>query len=185
MTDPGAVVLHLGGNEERARTTREAIRSIGPGRLVVSAEAAPAVVLDLLGGTTGPLPPRYFDARPWDTVTHFVWLRFDLRIWRTCALYIVTDRAHLRRAVLVARIILAGSGVRIVGVPHDGPEARRVDPLARLAKDILRALWLRLTRHLVYDRRIRGGRHAALQAAAIEATRVGFVVLRHPDGRVG
>jgi hypothetical protein len=132
-------VIHCGGNLRRTHTTvQEAIHRLGA-PVIISCEFTPLTVLELLEDAGIPRSRIWFDYRPWDTVLH-----------------VVTDRFHLRRATWLARIILAGTGIRVVGHAHDDPwQAGRKDPLVRLVKDVLRALWVRATGHLVFDRDIK------------------------------
>lgn len=166
-----AVVMHVGGNPHRVYTTRRVAERFRPIGLIVSAETQPRFVRDVLGlpAVLSLLEPIAFDYRPWDTVTHFTVIVDELVDAGVEVLHVVTDRFHLRRAVWVARIILFGTGIRVVGHAHDDPAYRKHrDPWLRLVKDVLRAIVKRATGHLIYDRRIRAARETTLAAAKAE-----------------
>jgi uncharacterized SAM-binding protein YcdF (DUF218 family) len=172
------VILHCGGNVDRTRSTAHAAASTTNPSIVISAELEPEVVKMLLV-TSGILrPPVCFDFRPWDTLTHFTVIVDALADRGTTELHVVTDRFHLRRAVMLARIVCWRRGIRVLGHPHDDPTmAGRKDPTIRLLKDLVRALVWRTTRHLMFDAAIRTKRLPSLTAAAAEAHALGLATL--------
>lgn len=177
------LVMHLGGNVERAHTTAAvAIRFLGAS-VLVSSELEPRRVFGILLGAGVTDWLIAFDFAPWDTVTHFTHGLRDYDVDDIDELHVVTDRFHLRRATWIARVVLLGSGVRIVGHAHDDPRyAKTRDPLLRLVRDLLRAAWWRLTGHLIYDRSIRTARTDALARAEAEARDAGLL---HADAVEG
>ncbi len=163
MSEFREVILQLGGNLSRTFTTVKEAQWYSGARVIVGSEVAPGNVLAILEAGLVERSRLWFDYRAWDTVTHFTTLRDDLVRARTKIVRIVTDRFHLQRATLVAEIILWGTGIEVIGIPHEDPEMRdRKDPVVRLVKDVLRAVWVRVTGHLVYDRDIRLARFEEL-----------------------
>jgi hypothetical protein len=172
------VVMHLGGNVHRTHTTASwATLELGA-RVIISAELRPAQVVTILA-SHGVTPARVsFDYRPWDTLTHFTAIVDELVAAGVTELHVVTDRFHLRRAVMLARIVCWRRGIRVLGHPHDDPAmAGRKDPTIRLLKDLARALVWRTTGHLMFDAAIRTKRLPALKAAAAEAHALGLATL--------
>lgn len=178
------VIIHLGGNWHRAWTTRRVAARFPDATVLLSAEAFPRLVIDVLGTPTAANPvPRIaqdlgleFDYRPWDTLTHFTAIALELAAAGIDVLHVVTDRFHLRRAVWLARIVLAGLGIRVVGHAHHDPaQAARRDPWLRLVKDLVAAVWWRATGLLVRDRRIRTERQPAFDRAQAELHAMGLL----------
>ncbi|MEO0458260.1 MAG: YdcF family protein [Cyanobacteria bacterium P01_A01_bin.114] len=92
---------------------------------------------------TGQIPPERFklDYRAVDTVTNFTTLVDDLQDEGVDSIYIITSDYHMRRAVVIAEIILSSRGIHFkpVTVPSDQPP----EPVARSVRDGIRSvLWL-------------------------------------------
>lgn len=174
-------ILHAGGKVDRARTTAVQAVRFPHARVVISAQLNPAEVMALLEGWMQ-RSRLLFDYRPWDTLTHFTALRQQLRQWDITELRVVTDRYHVRRAVLCARIVLLGTGIRVVGVPHEDQAEQRIDePWGKWLWDGCRALFYRCTGIVLYDAAVRKARRLAQAVALEEALALGLTVCSHPD----
>lgn len=87
--------------------------------------------------------PLYVDADATDTLTEVTRTAAAIRSFAPDRLLVVTEPGHLRRAVLIARIIYLGSGIQIIGCPAADGGYR--SPFRRTVLDILRAGVYRLT----------------------------------------
>ncbi|MEO1404265.1 MAG: YdcF family protein [Cyanobacteria bacterium J06635_1] len=92
---------------------------------------------------TAQIPPERFklDYRAVDTVTNFTTLVDDLHQEGVKSIYLITSDYHMRRAVVIAEIILGSRGIHFkpVTVPSNQPP----EPLSQSVRDGIRSiLWL-------------------------------------------
>ncbi|MEM9905212.1 MAG: YdcF family protein [Cyanobacteria bacterium P01_D01_bin.44] len=92
---------------------------------------------------TAQIPPERFklDYRAVDTVTNFTTLVDDLHREGIDSVYLITSDYHMRRAVVIAEIILGSRGIHFkpVTVPSNQPP----EPLSQSVRDGIRSiLWV-------------------------------------------
>lgn len=103
----------------------------------------------------------FFDFRAWDTITHFIPIIDMLIRHKVTTLYVVTGESHLNpRSLWIAKIVFAGYGIKIIGIPHT--EAYK-DPVSRIVVDIVRTLIWKVTGILLYNPWIRKRRTASIK----------------------
>lgn len=148
------VILHLGGNSQRACTAAKLAKSIEESVVVVSSE----------GGnfyqhydTAGIDRSRIIvDDAAWDTVTNFTHTYKLLKNLNCTRLFVVTDFFHCFRSALIA-FACWGWRVPIYIVPH-GFSVREEDE-GYAKSDFLRALCWRLTGVLFFWKTVRNARN--------------------------
>ena len=145
-------VMVLGGNITRIQTTHRQMLQFPKALAILATPEAPIEWVNKMLTMEVPMERIVVDFRAWDTLTHFLTLRDVLKKRGVKELRIVTDKGHLTRAVLLAKIVLLFSGIKIVGVPHP---ATYQDPWKRVVMDVGRAILWKCTRLHLYNPKIK------------------------------
>jgi hypothetical protein len=171
-------ILHLGGRFDRVRTTVNlASDPITRPWTIISTEYAPAEIARLFAEAKVPgLITFHYWA--WDTLTNFTLTRKLIRSRGTKHLFVVTDQYHMRRAMVIAKIVYAFTGVTVHAATHKTAEPGRVEPLFQVIKDGARAVVWKLFKLTLYDPFIKRKRmpeigRLAKEAAALQTVRFG------------
>lgn len=106
-----AVILHLGGDPARLDTTIAYALACPAAHIIISSEITPAALLARFDAMGVPRRRLSFDFAAWDTVTNFTETR--ALVGDAAELYVVTGVRHMPRALAIAGIVYAGSGVRV------------------------------------------------------------------------
>jgi uncharacterized SAM-binding protein YcdF (DUF218 family) len=139
------IILHLGGNSERAQTAAALARDLPNAKIVVSTESGDYMRYYKDADID---PVRIISNRAaWDTVTNFTHTYKLLKALDCTRLYVVTDMFHCYRSMLIA-ICIWGKRVPIYIVPHGTSVSPSDESFA--AFDCFRALLWRLTGILIY-----------------------------------
>lgn len=162
------LIMHLGGERTRAVTTAWVAGQFRGADVLLSTPENARECRALLQ-SEGYVAQPITDFGGWDTVSQFTSAWRILRMLRIERLFIVTDVAHLPRAVRIARLAYLGRGVQIVGVPHLGSGLDHREPWRRVWLDATRALVWRVTGWLWYERRIRDARMPGIRALEADA----------------
>ena len=144
------IILHLGGNWQRAHTAAALARSFPDAKVVVSSEGGDYMRIYSEYGIT---PERItVDTEAWDTVTNFTHTYKLLRSMGCSRLFVVTDQFHTCRASAIA-LAVWGNRAPIYICPH-GHSIRETDE-GMTQWNFLRALLWRLTGVLLYEKQIK------------------------------
>ncbi len=139
------VILHLGGNSERARTAAALAKQRPDSKIVVSSEGGN--YMDYYRSEDIDPGRIVIDSAAWDTVTNFTHTYKRLREIGCTRLFVVTDMFHCYRSMLIALAVWGGR-VPIYIVPRE-VSVRESDE-GYSAFDFIRAALWRLTGILLY-----------------------------------
>lgn len=154
------VILHLGGNYQRARKAAEIAASFPESKVVVSSEGGDFYqYYDAAGIDRSRI---IVDNAAWDTVTNFTHTYKLLRKLGCKRLFVVTDFFHCYRSALIA-FACWGWRVPIYIVPHSFSVREEDETHAKA--DFLRALCWRFTGALVFWKKVREARTPGYQTS--------------------
>lgn len=176
MTEPRAgrararvLVLHLGGDPGRSRTTAAVAAALQrAGHRVAVLLSTPENAREALAELreAGVWGDPVVDFSGWDTVSQVTETWPLVRRLQVDRVVVVTDAFHLPRALRIARGAYLGRGIDVLGAPHLGGDLDRREPWRRVWLDAARALVWRCTGWLWYERAIRARRWPTIAAWA-------------------
>jgi len=164
-------ILHLGGNSTRIETTIEMVKQWPDALVILGTVENPVECFTRLRIAGVNRNRIIFDFRAWDTVTNFTVVRRILKEFKVEQLCIVTDTFHMRRSMLIARIVyFANSTIKEISAAYhqDPAMVHAKDTVLRTTVDVLRAVIWATTRILFYNPRIKAARMPSI--AGYEAT---------------
>lgn len=147
------IILHLGGNIERAHTAAQLAQKLPFSTIVVSSETGD--FQDIYASYGIDSRRIVVNMEAWDTVTNFTHTYKLLQSLSCERLFVVTDQFHSYRSMLIA-LAVWGNRVPIYMCPH-GHGINAVDE-AMGKWNFLRALLWRLTGILIYEKSIKNSR---------------------------
>lgn len=147
------IILHLGGNWQRAHTAAALAQSFPDAKVVVSSEGGDYMRIYSEYGID---PDRIIvDMEAWDTVTNFTHTYKLLQSMGCDRLFVVTDQFHTCRASAIA-LAVWGNRVPIYICPHGHSIDKTDENMTQW--NFLRALLWRLTGVLLYEKNIKEAR---------------------------
>jgi len=147
------IILHLGGNLQRAHTAAALAQAFPDAKVVVSSELG-----DFQGiyASYNIAPERIVvDMEAWDTVTNFTHTYKLLRSMGCRRLFVITDQFHTYRSMLIA-LAVWGNRVPIYICPHGHIIQQSDENIAQW--NLVRALLWRLTGVLLYEKSVKEAR---------------------------
>lgn len=135
-------VLCLGGNIDRLPHACRVAQTFPGSVLIISSEDDPERCLQIALSAGLPRERIHLDYTAWDTCSNFWCTSHRIKRLGTTDLHVVTDGFHMRRAIGIARIVYAFTGIRC----HPEPSSiGNPEPWRLTREDWLRALVWRLT----------------------------------------
>lgn len=139
------IILHLGGNTQRAESASKVAQQFPESKIVVSSELGDYFsIYDSYGISRDRI---VINNEAWDTVTNFTHTYKLLKELNCTRLFVVTDQFHTYRSMLIALSIWGGK-VPIYICPHLNSIQESDEKIA--ITDFLRGLFWRTTGVLVY-----------------------------------
>jgi len=133
-------ILVLGGGYERLPYAVE-ISRIHPDITVWYSGNAANVHFDTFAEAGVPMNNIHIDERARDTVTNFTTLVDDMRRLGIRYVYLVTSDYHMRRASIIATVVLGSRGIGFTPMPV--PTSEKQESWARALRDYIRSIvWL-------------------------------------------
>lgn len=144
------IILHLGGNLERARTAADLAKWLPDAKIVVSSEGGDVIgFYKQLGIDESRI---IIDNVAWDTVTNFTHTYKLLKSLNCTRLFVVTDFFHCYRSSLIA-LASWGKRVPLYIIPH-GKSLREEDEKIAWF-DLIRTLGWRFGGVLLFSKEVR------------------------------
>ncbi|MGK7902695.1 MAG: YdcF family protein [Hormoscilla sp.] len=138
---PPQAMLVLGGALERERFAAEFARDRPNVQIWVSGGSNREYAQWLFSEAGVDLERLHLDYRATDTVTNFTSLADDLKAQGIDKIYLITSDDHMRRARVIATIVLGSRSIEFKPVPV--PSGREPEPIEKAVRDGVRAvLWL-------------------------------------------
>jgi len=170
------VIIELGGNPSRIHRVIELAKQNQSAKIVISSETLPDFVVGLLRGAGISNDRFVFDFTAWDTVTNFtktVKMICDLKPKK---LYIVTDKFHMRRSMVIANAIYFLRGIALIPESYYGSEPHQAESDELVNYDRWRSWVWRITGWLQYIKLIKDQRMPGIEADARRAREAGYPV---------
>ena len=141
LREPEAILV-LGGAAEREHFAAELANQHPDLEVWVSSGTNPEYAQWLFQEANVPSDRVHLDYRAVDTVTNFTTLVTDLKAEGVESVYLVTSDYHMRRASIIAQVVLGSHGITFEPVPVPS-EYDMAEPLLRGLRDGARAvLWV-------------------------------------------
>lgn len=147
------VIIELGGNPAgRTPKAIELATQMPDAFLLFSTVEDPSLCINSCK-QAGINPDRYYlDYLAWDTVTNFTCTYDRIRNLGAKELYIVTDGYHMERAMVIAKTVYLGNGVKLIPSPSSAPDHK--EPASRILLDDIRSWIWKLTGQIVADNQV-------------------------------
>lgn len=143
------IILHLGGNTERAHTAAKLAQVFPDAKVVVSSELGDfSSIYNFYGISSDRI---IVNMEAWDTVTNFTHTYKLLQELGCKRLFVVTDQFHTYRSLLIALSVWGGK-IPIYICPHQNNILESDEKKA--IWDFIRALLWRTTGILIYWKKI-------------------------------
>ena len=143
------VILHLGGNSQRAQTAIELAKAFPDAKIVISTESPCVGVYTNAGIDRERI---IVNDEAWDTVTNLTHTYKELKRLNCKRVFVVTDMFHTYRSNLITAAVWGGR-IPFYMVPH-GVSVRASDEKYAISQFFVTLLW-RLTGILVYSKRLK------------------------------
>ena len=143
------VILHLGGNSQRAQTAIELANAFPDAKLVISAESPCIGVYTSAGIDRERI---IVNDEAWDTVTNLTHTYKELKRLNCKRVFVVTDMFHTYRSNFITAAVWGGR-IPFYMVSH-GVSVRASDEKYAISQFFVTLLW-RLTGILVYSKRLK------------------------------
>lgn len=149
------LILHLGGNLQRADKAIELANANPDALILISSEGGESVKYYTDRGIN---PKRVFnDMTAWDTVTNFTATYRRIRkTFKPDKIYVVTDGFHMKRSMRIADAVYFLSGIELV--PSISSPVNRAEKSSYVRDDTIRSWIWKLTRILFYWKKVREDR---------------------------
>jgi hypothetical protein len=108
------IIIELGGSPHRLNKAIELYHQNPDALILISSEGNPQLCVDMLKAGGVPESNYIFDFNAWDTVTNFTETYKFIRSKGTKKLFVVTDRFHMRRSMVIAQTVYFLTGVELV-----------------------------------------------------------------------
>ena len=163
------VILHLGGNTNRADTAARLAQALPNAKVVVSSEGGDFLsIYNQYGINNGRI---IIDNAAWDTVTNLTHTYKLLKGLNCSRLYVVTDCFHSYRSMLITAACWGGR-VPFYMVPHAYSVNERDEQFANV--DFLRALCWRLFSLIPFSKAVREQRMPGYVLSNEHGREIGF-----------
>ena len=143
------VILHLGGNSQRAQTAIELANAFPDAKIVISSETPCTGVYTNAGIDRERI---IVNDEAWDTVTNLTHTYKELKRLHCKRVFVVTDMFHTYRSSLITAAVWGGR-IPFYMVPH-GFSINVKDEKYSMGQFFVTLLW-RLTGILVYSKRLK------------------------------
>jgi uncharacterized SAM-binding protein YcdF (DUF218 family) len=149
------LILHLGGNSQRANKAIELANKYPDSLVLISSEGGNAVQYYTDMGISS--ERVFIDMTAWDTLTNFTATYRSIRkTFKPDVLYVVTDGFHMKRSMRIAEAVYFLSGVKVVA--EISSPVDRAEKVAYVRGDTARAWIWKLTGILFYWKQVRENR---------------------------
>ena len=146
------VILHLGGNSQRAQTAIELANAFPDAKIVISSETPCTGVYTNAGIDRERI---IVNDEAWDTVTNLTHTYKELKRLHCKRVFVVTDMFHTYRSSLITAAVWGGR-IPFYVVPH-GISVNASDEKYAMGQFFVTLLW-RLTGVLVYSKKLKENR---------------------------
>ena len=146
------VILHLGGNSQRAQTAIELANAFPDAKIVISSETPCTGVYTNAGIDRERI---IVNDEAWDTVTNLTHTYKELKRLHCKRVFVVTDMFHTYRSSLITAAVWGGR-IPFYMVPH-GFSINVKDEKYAIGQFFVTLLW-RLTGVLVYSKKLKENR---------------------------
>tara|TARA_R100000900_G_scaffold142069_1_gene123578 strand:+ start:76 stop:594 length:519 start_codon:yes stop_codon:yes gene_type:complete len=149
------LILHLGGNLQRADKAIELANENPDALILISSQGEDSVKYYTDRGIG---PERVFnDMTAWDTVTNFTATYRRIRkIFKPNKIYVVTDGFHMKRSMRIAKAVYFLSGIQLI--PSNSSPVNRAENPNYVRDDTIRSWIWKFTRILFYWKHVRESR---------------------------
>lgn len=163
------VILHLGGNTNRADTAARLAQTLPSAKIVVSSEGGDFLsIYDQYGIDSNRI---IIDSAAWDTVTNLTHTYELLRSLDCSRLYVVTDCFHCYRSMLITAACWGGR-VPFYMVPHGYGINEQDEQFANV--DLWRTLCWRFLGIVPFSKAVREQRMPGYEASNEHGYEIGF-----------
>lgn len=152
------VVLHLGGNPDRVNKTIEVALEHPDTKIIVSSEDNMQGLVDKFKSAGISKDRVTFDPEALDTVGNFCYTYKSISDLGAKKVYVVTDKFHTKRAMIIAGIAYFGRGIDAIPCPYMGGDLNRVESFGTIWASATKTFLWRVTgkvfepQWLVYER---------------------------------
>ncbi len=108
------IIIELGGNPDRLKKAIEIYHQNPDALILISSEGNPQLCVDMLKSGGVPESNYIFDFNAWNTVTNFTETYKFIRSKGAKKLFVVTDKFHMRRSMVIAQTVYFLTGVELV-----------------------------------------------------------------------
>jgi len=158
------IVLHLGGNINRAYKAAEVATRFPLTQIIISTEGPIKQTLDIYKEKGIAQERIDVDFTAWDTVTNFTETKAKVNSFQPQKLYVVTDEFHMRRSMVIAKICYFDCPLEIIPCGSSYSASDRKEATSMVIYDAVRAGIWKTTGHLLYDTKIKADRWPGVQA---------------------
>jgi uncharacterized SAM-binding protein YcdF (DUF218 family) len=144
------IILELGGNSLRMTKAIDLALQYPDSKIVISSEGDPVGVHAMLEAAELPSDRYIYDFHAWDTVTNFTETIELVQSFNPAAVFVVTDKFHMRRAMAIAHAVYFWTGITVIPAPYLGSEPHDPESNKLVRQDRFRAWLWRLTGYLKY-----------------------------------
>ena len=108
------IIIELGGSVHRLNKAIEIYKQNPDALILISSEGNPQLCVDMLKKGGVPESNYIFDFNAWDTVTNFTETYKFIRSKGTKKLFVVTDKFHMRRSMVIAQTVYFLTGIDVI-----------------------------------------------------------------------
>lgn len=108
------IIIELGGSTHRLNKAMEIYKQNPDALILISSEGNPQLCVDMLKKNGVPESNYIFDFNAWDTVTNFTETYKFIRSKGTKKLFVVTDKFHMRRSMVIAQTVYFLTGIDVI-----------------------------------------------------------------------
>ena len=108
------IIIELGGSPHRLNKAIEIYRQNPDALILISSESNPRLCVDMLNKAGIPRDKYIFDFNAWDTITNFTQTYKFIRSKGTKKLFVVTDKFHMRRSMVIAQTVYFLTGIDVI-----------------------------------------------------------------------
>lgn len=170
------IILELGGNPARLYEVVAIAQAQENTKIIVSTESSPDYVVQFLKGAGITRDRFVLDFKAWDTVTNFTKTIKLIKSYKPRKLYVVTDKFHMRRSMVIANAVYFLSGIQLIAKPYLGSEPHDPEPDKLVRDDQFRAWLWRLTGYLKYFPEVKKQRWPQIEADYKHSVDCGYPV---------
>ena len=138
-------ILHLGGNPDRVNKTIEVALQNLTAKIIVSSEDNMQWLVEKFKNAGISKDRVIFNADALDTVGNFCWTYSIVRELGARKVYVVSDKFHMKRAMIIASIAYFYKGIESIPCPYMGGDLNRVESFGTIWASATKTLLWRIT----------------------------------------